>query len=79
MIMNGPIEFNSMNFEQSQLSRDEILGHQFNKRFESFASCYSQSLLLAILKKTKKTKLHTGFNNPYKKIRETRKLKSIHK
>jgi hypothetical protein len=28
-------------------SRDGILGHQFNKRLESFDPCYSQSLLLA--------------------------------
>jgi hypothetical protein len=28
-------------------SRDGILGHQSNKRLESFAPCYSQSLLLA--------------------------------
>jgi hypothetical protein len=27
--------------------RDEILGHQFDKRLDSFALCYSQSLLLA--------------------------------
>jgi hypothetical protein len=26
----------------------------------------------------KKTILHSGFNNPYKKIRETRKLETIH-
>jgi hypothetical protein len=31
--------------------RDGILGHQFDKRLESFAPCYSQSLLLADLKK----------------------------
>jgi len=30
--------------------RDGILVHQFNKRLESFASCYSQSLLLADFK-----------------------------
>jgi hypothetical protein len=30
--------------------RDGILGHQFNKRLESFASFYSQSLLLADFK-----------------------------
>jgi hypothetical protein len=34
-------------------NRDEILGHQFNKRLEYFAPCYSQSLLMA------------GFNAPY--------------
>jgi hypothetical protein len=31
---------------------DGILEHQFNKRLESFVPCYSQSLLLRILKKT---------------------------
>jgi hypothetical protein len=30
-------------------SQDGILGHQFNKRLESFAPYYSQSLLLADL------------------------------
>jgi hypothetical protein len=41
---------------------DEILGHQFNKRLESFAPCYSQSLLLADFKET-----HTllWFEKPY--------------
>jgi hypothetical protein len=58
MIMNGPIGFNSMNFEKSQLSRDEILGHPFNKRFESFASCYSQSLLLADFKENQEQTPH---------------------
>jgi hypothetical protein len=32
--------------------RDGILGHQFNKTLESFAPCYSQSLLLADYKET---------------------------
>ncbi len=31
-------------------SRDRILEHQLNKRLESFAPCYSQSLLLADFK-----------------------------
>jgi hypothetical protein len=31
-------------------TRDGILGHQFNKRLESFAPCYSQSLLLSDFK-----------------------------
>jgi hypothetical protein len=44
----------------------EFLDIIFNKRLESFAPCYSQSLLLADLKK-----------NPCKKIRETRKLRSF--
>ncbi len=55
--------------------RNGILGHKFNKRIESFAPCYSQSLLLADFNDN-----HTllGLKNPSKKIRETRKLKSIH-
>jgi hypothetical protein len=32
--------------------RDEILGHQFNKILESFASSYSQSLVLADFKES---------------------------
>jgi hypothetical protein len=35
--------------------RDGILGHQINKRLESFAPCYSQSLILADVKKTYST------------------------
>jgi hypothetical protein len=31
-------------------ARDGILGHKFEKRLESFAQCYSQSLLLADFK-----------------------------
>jgi hypothetical protein len=53
----------------------EILEHQFNRRLESFAPCYSQSLLLADLKKTR---FISGFNDPYKKIRETKRLESTH-
>jgi hypothetical protein len=49
------------------LFRDGIHGHQVNKRLESFAPCYSQSLLLADFKE-----------NPYRKIRETKKLVSGH-
>jgi hypothetical protein len=52
------------------LSRDGILGHQFNIRLESFSLCFSKSLLLADNKK-----LFFGFKNPYKKIREPRKAK----
>jgi hypothetical protein len=55
-------------------ARDGIIGHQFNKRLESFASCYSQSLLLADFKETK---LFSGFNNPYKNIRKKTKPESI--
>jgi hypothetical protein len=29
----------------SKMPQDGILGHQFNQRLESFAPCYSQSLL----------------------------------
>jgi hypothetical protein len=35
--------------------RDGILGHQFNKRSESFAPSYTQSILLADFKEN-----HTG-------------------
>jgi hypothetical protein len=48
---------------------ERIFGYQFNKRLESFAPCYSQSLQLADFKETI---LFSGFKNPYKKIRETR-------
>jgi hypothetical protein len=44
--------------------RDGILGHKFNKRLDSFAACYSQSLLLADLKKTM---LFSGFNKSLQK------------
>jgi hypothetical protein len=63
-----------MNYEEYRYGFG-ILGHQFNKRLDSFALCYSQSLLLADLKKII---FFSGFKNPYKKIRETRKLKSFH-
>jgi len=48
----------------------------FNKRFDSFAPCSSQSLLLADFKETIPV-LCSGFNNPYKKLLETRELESI--
>jgi hypothetical protein len=38
------------NFHFLFYTLDEILGDQFNKRRESFAPCYSQSLLLADFK-----------------------------
>ncbi len=60
--------------ECSKRAEDEIRGHQFNKRFESFAPWSSQSLILADFIK----KPCSGFNNPYKKFRETRKFESIH-
>jgi hypothetical protein len=53
------------------LSRDGILGHEFDKRLESFARCYSQSFYWRILQKTI---LFCGFKTSYKKILETRKL-----
>ncbi len=54
----------------------EFLDDKCNKRLESFAPYYSQSILpWRILTKTI---LFCGFKNPYKKIRETRKLKFIH-
>jgi len=55
---------------------DGILGHQFNKRLEPLAQYNSQSLLLAILKKTI---LFSGLKILSKKINKTRKLESIHK
>jgi hypothetical protein len=49
-------DFNSRLYIHSQyfygVSSDGILGHHFNKRFESFAPCYLHSLLLANFKKT---------------------------
>jgi hypothetical protein len=53
--------------------RDGILAHKFNKRLESFAPCYSQSLLLADFKEN-----HTDFNCFYRKIGKTRKLEPSH-
>jgi hypothetical protein len=71
MIMNGPIEFNSMNspnypeMEFSLKKDSSLLLHAIHSLF------YWRIL--------KKTILHFGFHNPYKKIRETTKLESIHK
>ncbi len=53
-------------------TRDGILGHQFNKSLESFAPCYSRSLLLADFKE-----IRTLLKNPCQKNRKTRKLESI--
>jgi hypothetical protein len=39
----------------------------------------SQSLLLTDYKEKKKAILYSGFKNTYKKIRERKKLQSIHK
>jgi hypothetical protein len=41
--------------------RDGILGHQFDKRIESFATRSSQSLLLPGFKENQEN--HSGFNN----------------
>jgi hypothetical protein len=45
-------------------SGDGIVGHQFNKRVESFTPSYTQSLLPADLNEKI---LYFGFNTPYKK------------
>jgi hypothetical protein len=76
IIMTGNLLANFFGI-RGNISRDGILGRQVNKRLETFASCYSQSLLL-YWRILKKTVLLSGFKNPYKTIRETRKLKSIH-
>jgi hypothetical protein len=54
---------------------DGILGHQFDNRLESFASCYSQSLLLTDFREN-----HTLLwsSKTIQKIQETRQLESIH-
>jgi hypothetical protein len=52
-------------------SQDEILGHQFKKRLESFAPYYLQALLLADFEENN---ILLWFLNPYKKIREIRKF-----
>jgi hypothetical protein len=52
--------------------KDGILGHQFNKRLESFASCFSQSLLLADFKESSYSTLVLIILS--KKLRETTKL-----
>ncbi len=49
-------------------ARDGILGHQFNKRLESFVPCCSQPIPLDDFKENHV--LYSGFNNPYKKICE---------
>jgi hypothetical protein len=54
-------------------ARDGILGHQFNKRAEPFAQCYSLSLLLA---DSKEKYTLFWFKKSLQKIRETRKLQS---
>ena len=71
MVRRNAVKLTELTFSKG----DGILGHQFNKRLESFAPCYSQSLLLADFKEN-----HTfsGIKNPHKNIRETRNLESIH-
>jgi hypothetical protein len=61
--------------ENALSSRDEILGHQFKKRFEYFSPGFSPSLLLADFKENHAL---LWFNKSLQKIRETRKLESIH-
>jgi hypothetical protein len=52
--------------------RDEILGHQFDKRLESFAPCYSTCGFYRKPYSTLVLKIHT------KEIREKGNLESIH-
>jgi hypothetical protein len=69
-------------------SRDGIRGYQFDKRLEFFAPCYAQSLLLAeftenhtllyLTAEIYENHAHSAFQNPYKKIHETQKLKFFH-
>ncbi len=58
------------------IPRDGILVDQLNKRLESFAPCYSQSLLLADFKEKIYSSLVLKILT--KKIREKRNLESIH-
>ncbi len=60
---------NTLTQEESRLNSWTSI----QQSLQSFAPCYSQSLLLADLKKTV---LFSGFKNPYKK---SAKLESIHK
>ncbi len=50
----------------------QILGQKHDKRLKTIALCQSQFLQLADF-----TEKH-GFNNPYKKVWETRKLESVY-
>ncbi len=56
-------------------TRDGILGHYLDKILESFAPCHSQSLLLADFKDNQTL---LWFQKYIQKIREARKLESIH-
>jgi hypothetical protein len=55
----------------------EFLNMNLTKESSLFNPCCSQSLPLADFKETH-TVLFSGFKNPYKIIREKRKLESIH-
>ncbi len=65
--MDGKRRWNKYKY----LTRDGIPGYQFDKRLESFAPCYSQSLL-HVLADLKKTIIYFGFKNIYE-------LESFHK
>ncbi len=54
------------------LHKNRILRHQFDKRLEYFATCYSQSFYWRIF-----TRFYSGLKKTYKKIRETGKLEPI--
>jgi hypothetical protein len=54
--------------------RDGILGHQFHKRLESFALCYSQSFLLADFKENQTLLWFTQ----YLQKNSRKKIESIH-
>jgi hypothetical protein len=60
------------------LFRDGILGHNFNKRIKSFAPYMLFRVPSIAWRILKKPRFFAGFQSLYKKIRETRKLESIH-
>jgi hypothetical protein len=60
---------------QNHLFRDGILGHQFNKRLESLLQVIHSPFYWRILQKNI---LFSGLKKSLHKIRETRKLESIH-
>jgi hypothetical protein len=72
--LNKSRPFRSVPYRQPD-TRDGILGQKFTKRLESFAPCYLQSLLLADFKENHSL---LWFYNYLQKIREIRKLASIH-
>jgi hypothetical protein len=58
------------------ITRDGILGHQFNKKTRVFAPCYSQSLLLVDFKENQAP---LWFSNLLQKNpRDKKKLEFIH-